>query len=156
MLTGVGGITSFGQAAFVGLGAYATAWICTSPTATHALSALPAGALPWLGLLLGLAVTALIAWFLGAVTLQAGGPLPAAGHHGLGPEPVLPVRQPRGPGRLHRHHRRAAAVHRRLRAELAARAGRADLAVLLLAIWGLHNLLDSREGRAIRALKGGG
>ena len=74
MLTGVGGITSFGQAAFVGLGAYATAWICTSPTAAQALSALPAGALPWLGLLLGLVVTALIAWFLGAVTL------PLAGH----------------------------------------------------------------------------
>jgi branched-chain amino acid transport system permease protein len=28
-------------------------------------------------------------------------------------------------------------------------------AVLLLALWALHNLLDSREGRAIRALKGG-
>ena len=26
LLTGVGGLTSFGQAAFVGLGAYATAW----------------------------------------------------------------------------------------------------------------------------------
>ena len=74
LLTGVGGMTSFGQAAFVGLGAYATAWICTSPTAAQALSALPAGALPWLGLLLGLVVTALIAWFLGAVTL------PLAGH----------------------------------------------------------------------------
>lgn len=31
MLTGVGGMTSFGQAAFVGTGAYATAWICTAP-----------------------------------------------------------------------------------------------------------------------------
>ena len=29
MLTGVGGMTSFGQAAFVGLGAYATALACT-------------------------------------------------------------------------------------------------------------------------------
>ena len=28
MLTGVGGMTSFGQAAFVGTGAYATAWVC--------------------------------------------------------------------------------------------------------------------------------
>ena len=28
-------------------------------------------------------------------------------------------------------------------------------AVLLLALWALHNLLDSREGRAIRALKSG-
>ena len=31
MLTGVGGMTSFGQAAFVGVGAYATAWVCTRP-----------------------------------------------------------------------------------------------------------------------------
>ena len=31
MLTGVGGMTSFGQAAFVGLGAYATALVTTSP-----------------------------------------------------------------------------------------------------------------------------
>ena len=31
LMTGVAGMTSFGQAAFVGLGSYATAWICTSP-----------------------------------------------------------------------------------------------------------------------------
>ena len=29
LLTGVGGLTSFGQAAFVGIGAYSTALICT-------------------------------------------------------------------------------------------------------------------------------
>ena len=155
MLTGVGGITSFGQAAFVGLGAYATAWICTSPTAAQALSALPAGALPWLGLLLGLVVTALIAWFLGAVTLPlAGHFLPLGtlawglslyyifgnldglgGFTGITGVPPLSIAgyemsSPRVLGVL-------------------------IWAVLLLAIWGLHNLLDSREGRAIRALKSG-
>ena len=31
LLTGIGGLTSFGQAAFVGIGAYATAWVCTAP-----------------------------------------------------------------------------------------------------------------------------
>ena len=41
LLTGVGGLTSFGQAAFVGIGAYTTAWLTT----VH-------GASPWLGLLL--------------------------------------------------------------------------------------------------------
>ena len=61
MLTGVGGITSFGQAAFVGLGAYATAWICTSPVAAQALSWVHADVLPWLGLVLGLLVTGVIA-----------------------------------------------------------------------------------------------
>ena len=40
LLTGVAGLTSFGQAAFVGLGAYASAWVTTA----HAAS-------PWLGLL---------------------------------------------------------------------------------------------------------
>ena len=155
MLTGVGGITSFGQAAFVGLGAYATAWICTSPTAAQALSALPAGALPWLGLLLGLVVTALIAWFLGAVTLPlAGHFLPLGtlawglslyyifgnldglgGFTGITGVPPLSIAgyemsSPRVLGVL-------------------------IWAVLLLAIWALHNLLDSREGRAIRALKSG-
>ncbi len=44
IMTGIGGITSFGQAAFVGIGAYATAWY----TVTH-------GGSPWVGLLLGLA-----------------------------------------------------------------------------------------------------
>ena len=30
LLTGVGGLTSFGQAAFVGIAAYATAWLTTA------------------------------------------------------------------------------------------------------------------------------
>ena len=33
LLTGVGGLTSFGQAAFVGVGAYATAWLTTTRAA---------------------------------------------------------------------------------------------------------------------------
>ncbi|MGH8796355.1 MAG: ABC transporter permease subunit, partial [Caldimonas sp.] len=44
LLTGVGGATSFGQAAFVGIGAYATAWY----TAVQ-------GGSPWIGLILALA-----------------------------------------------------------------------------------------------------
>src|ERR1700749_832121 len=54
LLTGVGGLTSFGQAAFVGIGAYATAWLTTA----HGFS-------PWLGLLFALVVTAAVAAFLG-------------------------------------------------------------------------------------------
>ena len=46
LLTGVAGLTSFGQAAFVGIGAYATAWIT-----------LNTGLSPWLTLFIGLAVT---------------------------------------------------------------------------------------------------
>ena len=75
LLTGVGGMTSFGQAAVVGIGAYATAWLCTSP-AVAGLAAgrhLPATWLPWAGLLLGLLVTAAVAWSLGAVTVKLSG-----------------------------------------------------------------------------------
>src|SRR3954447_4335608 len=50
LLTGVAGLTSFGQAAFVGLGAYATAYLTTA----H-------GASPWLGLACGLVLTLVVA-----------------------------------------------------------------------------------------------
>src|SRR5690554_5422707 len=62
LLTGVGGLTSFGQAAFVGVGAYATAWLTTAM-----------GMSPWVGLLVGLLCTALIAFVLGAITLRLSG-----------------------------------------------------------------------------------
>ncbi|MDZ5456059.1 branched-chain amino acid ABC transporter ATP-binding protein/permease [Azohydromonas lata] len=155
MLTGVGGMTSFGQAAFVGIGAYATAWACTSPDAAALLGSLPPALLPWAGLLLGLAITFAVAWFLGAITLKLSGHyLPLCtiawglslyflfgnlellgGHTGITGVPPLVVAgfslaSPRVLGLL-------------------------IWAVLLLALWALHNLLDSREGRAIRALKGG-
>ena len=155
MLTGVGGMTSFGQAAFVGLGAYATAWVCTSPTAAQWLSFLPAGLYPWVGLVLGLLVTALVAWGLGAATLRLSGhylPLGTiawglslyyifgnldwlGGFTGMSNIPPLTV------------FGLSLASPRLL--------GVVIWAVLLLAIWALSNLLDSREGRAIRALKSG-
>src|SRR6516165_11874672 len=62
LLTGVGGLTSFGQAAFVGIGAYATAWLTTAE-----------GASPWLGLLFALVLTGIVAALLGAITLRLGG-----------------------------------------------------------------------------------
>ena len=156
MLTGVAGMTSFGQAAFVGLGAYATAWASTSALLSSSLG-LAAGSalLPWAGLALGLAITGAVAWGLGAVTLRLSGHyLPLAtiawglslyylfgnldflgGHTGLGGIPALTVFGV------------SLASTRSL--------GLAIWAVLLLALWALHNLLDSREGRAIRALKSG-
>ena len=62
LLTGVGGLTSFGQAAFVGIGAYATAWVTTAY-----------GFSPWLGLVFALGLTGIVAGFLGAITLRLGG-----------------------------------------------------------------------------------
>ncbi|MFT2588417.1 hypothetical protein ACMWPQ_28355, partial [Escherichia coli] len=74
MLTGVGGMTSFGQAAFVGIGAYATAWVCTAPASVAALGGLVGAAgLPWVGLALGLLITFVVAWLLGAVTVKLQG-----------------------------------------------------------------------------------
>ena len=62
LLTGVGGLTSFGQAAFVGLGAYTTAYLSTQ-----------FGLSPWLGLVAGLVITAVAAFALGAITLRLSG-----------------------------------------------------------------------------------
>ncbi|HZV93242.1 MAG TPA: branched-chain amino acid ABC transporter ATP-binding protein/permease [Caldimonas sp.] len=62
LLTGIGGATSFGQAAFVGVAAYATAWLTTA----H-------GASPWLGLVFALVLTGLAALVIGALTLRLGG-----------------------------------------------------------------------------------
>lgn len=156
MLTGVGGMTSFGQAAFVGLGAYATAWICTAPAAAAMVGLAPGSALlPWIGLVAGLALSATIAWFLGSVTLRLSGhylPLGTiawglslyflfgnleflGGHTGLAGLPALSL----------------GGIELRSVREL----GLLTWAVLLLTLWGLHNLLDSREGRAIRSLKTG-
>src|SRR5438445_1350140 len=144
LLTGCGGLTSFGQAAFVGIGAYATAWY----TAVH-------GGSPWIGLLLALACTGLVATGLGAATLRLGGhflPLStiawgiaifflfgnidALGRYsGLSGIPALSL----GPLSL------------------------AGTTAVYFFIWILlgcvmllcRNLLDSRQGRAIRSLRGG-
>ena len=62
LLTGIGGLTSFGQAAFAGLGAYASAYLSVK-----------LGLSPWLGLLAGLTVTTAVALVLGWVTLRMSG-----------------------------------------------------------------------------------
>ncbi len=62
LLTGIAGIVSFGQAAFVGVAAYATAW----------LTALQ-GPSPWLGLCLAAVVTCAVAAVLGLITLRLQG-----------------------------------------------------------------------------------
>ncbi len=156
MLSGIGGMTSFGQAAFVGVGAYATAWVCTSPMSVAALSGLVGmTGLPWVGLLLGLIVTFAVAWTLGAITVKLSGHyLPLCtiawglslfylfgnmdflgGQTGVSGVPPLVIggwslASPRSLGVL-------------------------IWLLLLASLWLLHNLLDSREGRAIRSLKGG-
>src|SRR5271169_254702 len=144
LMTGVAGLTSFGQAAFVGIGAYATAWY----TVTY-------GGSPWIGLLLALTCTGVVATILGAATLRLGGhflPLStiawgiaiyylfgnidALGRYsGLSGIPAISI----GP--------------------ISLEGTIADyffiwgvLGAAMLLCW---NLLDSRQGRAIRCLRGG-
>jgi branched-chain amino acid transport system permease protein len=62
VLTGMGGMTSFGQASFVGFAAYTTGLLST----TYGLS-------PWLGLPAALVVTGLAACALGAITMRLSG-----------------------------------------------------------------------------------
>ena len=62
LLTGVGGLTSFGQAAFVGLGAYTTAFLTTQYDVS-----------PWLALPAGLVLTGVVAYLVGAITLRLSG-----------------------------------------------------------------------------------
>ena len=153
LLTGVSGLTSFGQAAFVGLGAYTTAVLTTS-------TALPSGfawlaSSPWLALIAGLLLTVAVAAALGLITLRLSGhylPLGTiawgislyflfgtsellGGHTGRGGLPPISI------------------------FGKSLESGREIFyliwAFVLATVLTTRNLLDSREGRAIRALKGG-
>lgn len=144
VLTGVGGLTSFGQATFVGVGAYATAWLTT----VHAQS-------PWLGLILGILLTLLLAFVLAQITLRLSGHylslatiavclifyylygnMPFLGRHdGI---PGIPPISFFGYPLL-----QAQSIYYLI------------WFVVLLAAWTGINLLNSRSGRAIRSLKNG-
>jgi ABC-type branched-subunit amino acid transport system ATPase component/ABC-type branched-subunit amino acid transport system permease subunit len=145
LLTGIGGMTSFGQAAFVGIGAYSTAYLTTQ-----------FGVSPWLGLIAGMLLTALIALVLGLVTMRLSGHFLPLGtiawglalfflfgnleflgkYDGINGIPVLNL----------------------LGIDL--ETGRHIYYLIWLVVLGaavsVQNLLNSRPGRAIRALRGGG
>ncbi|MBX3619784.1 MAG: branched-chain amino acid ABC transporter ATP-binding protein/permease [Rhizobacter sp.] len=144
LLTGVAGLTSFGQAAFVGMGAYTTAYLTT----VHGLS-------PWVTVWVGLAVTGAFALVLGWITLRMSGHyLPLATiawglslYYLLGNIDALGKYD----GLL--------GVPAIGFFGLELKSGRSFyyllwVIVLLAAIASLH-LLDSRVGRALRAVKGG-
>jgi ABC-type branched-subunit amino acid transport system ATPase component/ABC-type branched-subunit amino acid transport system permease subunit len=145
LLTGVAGQTSFGQAAFVGLGAYTTAYLSLE----HPVLS------PWLNLLIGVALTSAVALFLGFITLRMKGHyLPLAtiawgislfyifgnleflgGHTGLTGIPALSFFGIEMRSERHFYY--------------------LIWAIALASLWATRNLLDSRPGRAVRALKGG-
>jgi branched-chain amino acid transport system permease protein len=144
LLTGVAGLISFGQAAFVGLGAYTAAYLAVN----HGVS-------PWLTLWIGLAITAVAALVLGWITLRMSGHyLPLATiawglslYYLLGNIDALGKYD----GLLGVPPLRLAGI------EL--NTGRSFFyllwALVLLAAIALTHLLDSRTGRALRAVKGG-
>ncbi|MGO3740278.1 MAG: branched-chain amino acid ABC transporter ATP-binding protein/permease [Marinomonas foliarum] len=153
LLTGVGGMTSFGQAAFVGLGAYTTAYLTTTEQLPSWL-AWTAGS-PWFSLVIGLLLTAAVALFLGALTLKLSGhylPLGTiawgislyylfgtmssmGGHTGISDIPSLNLFG--------------------MELDQGEEIYYLIWIILMAAVWITSNLLNSREGRAIRALKGG-
>jgi len=144
LLTGAGGLISFGQAAFVGIGAYSTAFITTK-----------FGLSPWIGLPVALIVSGLVAVILGLVTLHLSGHYLAlltiawgmtiflifgnlqflGGHSGITDIPPLSV------------FGISLESNTRYFYLIWPLVGLA----MLLANW----LLESRQGRAIRALRGG-
>ncbi|MFB9950632.1 ATP-binding cassette domain-containing protein [Rhizobium puerariae] len=142
LLTGIGGLTSFGQAAFVGVGAYTTAWL----TANFGLS-------PWLTIFAAVIATAISGWLIGLLTLKLSGhylPLSTiawslslfflvgniaalGGHDGIPGLPGISVfgRPLSGPAYTW-----------------------LIWIFVALAFLSVRNLLDSRNGRAVRSLRG--
>jgi branched-chain amino acid transport system permease protein len=153
LLTGIAGLTSFGQAAFVGVGAYTTAVLTTRAGALPGWLAWLGGS-PWLALIASLALAWVLARALGAITLRLSGhflplgtiawglslyflfgALPGlGGYSGIGDIPPV-----------------------RIAGWALGVPGTYFLIwlFLLLALWNTRNLLDSRQGRAMRALRGG-
>jgi branched-chain amino acid transport system permease protein len=144
LLTGVAGLTSFGQAAFVGLGAYTAAYL----TLNYNVS-------PWITVWIGLVITGVAALILGWITLRMSGHyLPLATiAWGLSLYYLL--------GNID-----ALGKYDGLLGVPAIRFFGIDLntgrtffyllwIIVVLAALGAINLLDSRAGRALRAVKGG-
>jgi branched-chain amino acid transport system permease protein len=144
LLTGVGGLTSFGQAAFVGIGAYTTAWLT-----------LNTGLSPWLTLFVGLGLTAVSAVIVGVITLRMSGHyLPLATiAWGLSLYYLM--------GNLDALGKYDGLLGLKSLSAFGVDIGQGRLffvlcwAILIAGAVALINLLDSRPGRAIRSLKGG-
>ncbi|WP_353172390.1 branched-chain amino acid ABC transporter ATP-binding protein/permease [Paracandidimonas soli] len=144
VLTGVGGLTSFGQAAFVGMGAYTTAYLTTA-----------LGWSPWLTLPLCLTVVGVIAYGLGVVTLRLSGHYLPLGTIAWG----LSFFYLFGNMEAFGKYDGIAGVEPLSLFGWSLASGRGIYYLIwglaLAAVWATRNLLDSRPGRAIRALKGG-
>ena len=144
LLTGVAGLTSFGQAAFVGVGAYTAAFLATK-----------VGVSPWLTLFVGVALAVAAALLLGALTLRMSGHyLPLATiAWGLALNYTMANMEWLG------KYDGIVGIPSLKLFGLELGSGRSlhplVWVIALLAALGATRLLDSRPGRAIRALKNG-
>jgi len=145
LLTGVGGLTSFGQAAFCGFGAYTTAVLTTAY-----------GFSPWMTLPLSLAVGALIALPLGLITVRLSGHFLPLGTLAWG----IALYYLFGQIDLLGRHDGIAGIPPLSIGDYRFMSGSSIYYVIwtfvILTALAAQNLLDSRVGRAIRALRGGG
>ena len=144
LLTGVGGMTSFGQAAFVGFGAYATAVL----TAHFGWS-------PWLTLPVALLATGLAAYLLGLPTVRLSGHYLPLGTIAWGICVFYLFGNTEALGRFDG----ISGLPPFTLGPISLVDARAVFYLIwfcvLIAIILSGNLLDSRTGRAIRALRGG-
>ena len=145
LLTGIGGLTSFGQAAFVGLGAYSTAYLSTQ-----------FGLSPWIGLLAGLGVTTLAALAIGGITMRLSGHYLPLGTIAWALSLYFLFGNLEFLGKYDGLNGIPAIGLFGLELDSGRKMFYLIWAILLLALAGLQNLLNSRSGRAIRALNGGG
>ncbi|MBD0415360.1 branched-chain amino acid ABC transporter ATP-binding protein/permease [Tianweitania sp. Rool2] len=144
LLTGVGGLTSFGQAAFCGFGAYTTAVLTTAY-----------GFSPWMTLPLSLAVGAAVAIPLGLMTVRLSGHYLPLGTIAWG----LAIYYLFGRIELLGRYDGISAIPPLEIGSYRFLSGQSIFYVIwafvILTALGAQNLLDSRVGRAIRALRGG-
>lgn len=153
LLTGVGGMTSFGHAALVGIGAYTTAYITASQELPSFL--MWTNGSVWAALIVGILITVVSAMLVGGLTLKLSGhylPLGTiawgislyyffstietlGGHSGISNIPSIEILG--------------------YALDTSNKMFYLIWLILFVAILLTRNLLNSREGRAIRALKGG-
>jgi branched-chain amino acid transport system permease protein len=144
LLTGIAGLISFGQAAFVGLGAYSAGYLVLA----HGMS-------PWLTLFAGLAFTGVCALLLGWITLRMSGHyLPLATiawglslYYLVGNLDIL--------GKFDGLLGLPALDFFGIELRSGRRFFYLLWAIVMLASVAVTHLLDSRSGRALRAVKGG-
>lgn len=144
LLTGVAGLTSFGQAAFVGVGAYVTGYLCLNYHVS-----------PWFTVFIGLAVTGVIAFCLGAITLRLSGHYLPLGTIAWGISLFFLFGNMDWLGRYDGLNGLPPIRFFGVALEQGRQIYFLIWTLVFLAMLALNQLLDSRPGRAIRALRGG-